>query len=60
MTILLSAIGAFSIVTLGILVVGFNLLQWLFAPKIIDALYKVREVDKLKNPKLYDLVEGLC
>lgn len=60
MTILLSAIGAFSIVTLGILVVGFNLLQWLFAPKIIDALYKVRQVDKSKNPQLYGLVEGLC
>lgn len=59
MTIILSAIGAFSIVTLGIFVVGFNLLQWLFAPKMIDALYKVREVDKSKNPQLYGLVEEL-
>ena len=59
MTIILSAIGAFSIVTLGILVIGFNLLQWLFAPKLIDALYKVREVDKAKNPKLYGMVEEL-
>lgn len=59
MTIILSAIGAFSIVTVGILVLGFNLLQWLFAPKMIDALYKVRQVDKSKNPRLYSLVEEL-
>lgn len=59
MTILLSALGAFSIATLGIFVVGFNLLQWLFAPKIIDRLYKMRQVDKSKNPQLYGMVEEL-
>lgn len=49
-----SAIGAFSIVILGILVVGFNLLRWLFVPKIIDAL-----LDLSEDGKAADSPEGL-
>jgi heat shock protein HtpX len=57
--VITTLMGAFSLFTLGLLVVGFNILQWLFAPRLIDALYKVREVSKADNPKLYGTVETL-
>ena len=57
--VIMSFTGALNFVVLGPMVVGFNLLQWLFAPRLIDALYKVREVSKAENPRLYGMVEGL-
>jgi hypothetical protein len=35
--------GAFSLFTLALLIVGLNIVQWLLALRLIDALYKVRE-----------------
>jgi heat shock protein HtpX len=40
-------------------VVVFNLAQWLIAPYLIDALYRVKEVKPSENPKLYSMVENL-
>ena len=56
-TIILSLIDAFSIYTLALFVVFFNVLQWLFAPHIIDALYRVRRVSRSEEPELYEIVE---
>ncbi|MEM4699656.1 MAG: zinc metalloprotease HtpX [Candidatus Nezhaarchaeales archaeon] len=42
------------------LVVAFNLLQWLVAPYMIDAMYRVREADRSRYGRLYSMVEGLC
>lgn len=42
------------------LVVAFNLLQWLMAPYMIDAMYRVREADRSQYGRLYAMLEGLC
>jgi heat shock protein HtpX len=57
--ILLNIVGVSSLLSIGILVVLFNIAQWLFAPYIIGALYKVKEVNRSKSPKLYSMVEKL-
>ncbi|MEM1757666.1 MAG: zinc metalloprotease HtpX [Candidatus Bathyarchaeia archaeon] len=58
-TIILSVIGAFDLITLGILVVIFNIGQWLISPYIIDALYRTREVTEAENPQLHRILEEL-
>ncbi|MCD6445447.1 M48 family metalloprotease [Candidatus Bathyarchaeota archaeon] len=58
-TVILSLVGSFSLLTLGVLVAGFNVLQWLFAPYIIDALYRVKEISEHENPKLHEIVRNL-
>jgi heat shock protein HtpX len=52
-------IGVFDLLTLGIFVVGFNIIQWLIAPYLIDAMYRVKEVSKAENPQLHATVEKL-
>jgi heat shock protein HtpX len=58
-TILLTLTQAFNLITLVIFVVIFNIAQWLFAPYLIDLIYRVRIVKKSENPKLYGTVERL-
>jgi len=59
MVAILLATGTFNIFTLPIFIVGFNLAQWLVAPYIIDAVYRVKEVSKPQEPRLYETVERL-
>jgi heat shock protein HtpX len=40
-------------------VVGFSLVQWLIAPYLIDAMYRVREVSQSEKPQLHAMVERL-
>ncbi|NIR87672.1 M48 family metalloprotease [Candidatus Bathyarchaeota archaeon] len=58
-TILLSLTGAFNLITLIIFVVIFNIAQWLFAPYLIDRMYRAKRITKSENPKLYETVEKL-
>ncbi|MGB9741331.1 MAG: zinc metalloprotease HtpX [Candidatus Bathyarchaeia archaeon] len=58
-TIVLSLFSSFSFITLGVLVVAFNILQWLISPYIIDALYRTREIPESENPKLHEIVANL-
>jgi heat shock protein HtpX len=58
-TVILSLFSTFNIVTLGILVVAFNIFQWLISPYIIDALYSTRELPENENPKLHAAIEDL-
>jgi heat shock protein HtpX len=58
-TVLLSLTGAFSLLTLIMFVVLFNIAQWLFAPYLIDAMYRVKKVSRSENSKLYGMVEEL-
>jgi len=58
-TVILSLAGSLNIITLGVLVVAFNILQWLISPYIIDALYRTRELPKNENPKLHETIENL-
>ncbi|MCP8304166.1 MAG: M48 family metalloprotease [archaeon] len=57
--IILSFMGPLNIFVLIVIVVAFNLVQWLLAPYMIDAMYKVKPVTKDGNPKLYGIVEKL-
>jgi len=58
-TAILFLIGIPDLMLIGILVVTFNILQWLFSPYIIDAVYRVKEIKRNDNPKLYEMVERL-
>jgi len=58
-TVILSLTGFFNYLTLAAFVVVFNLFQWLIAPYLIDAIYRVRQVSKSDEPKLYEMVERL-
>jgi len=44
---------------LPFIVVAFNLVQWLIAPYLINAMYRCREVKKSENPELHGMVERL-
>jgi heat shock protein HtpX len=58
-TVILSLFGAFDLLTLGVLVVAFNIFQWLISPYIVDTLYHTRELAETENPKLHEMVEEL-
>jgi heat shock protein HtpX len=58
-TVILSLAGVFNIVTLGIIVVFINIAQWLFAPYIVDAFYRVKPLAQADNPKLHETVNKL-
>jgi heat shock protein HtpX len=58
-TVILSLTGSFDILTLGILVVAFNIVQWLISPYIIDAIYHVRAVSPTESPGLHAIVDDL-
>jgi len=57
--IILSLIGTLDIILLVSIVVAFNLVQWLIAPYMIDAMYRVKAISRNDNPKLYGMVERL-
>jgi heat shock protein HtpX len=42
-----------------IFVIAFSLIQWLIAPYLIDAMYRVREVSQSEKPRLHDMIERL-
>lgn len=44
-TVLLFVLGV-DLLFMPIFVIGFNLIQWLIAPYLIDMMYRVREVSK--------------
>jgi heat shock protein HtpX len=58
-TVILSLFSTFSFATLGVMVVAFNIFQWLISPYIIDALYHTRPLAETENPKLHEMVEEL-
>ncbi len=57
--VLLGYFGSLNLILLVTLVASFNIIQWLFAPHLINALYKVREVKQSDSPKLHAMVERL-
>ena len=59
LTAVLLLLGVFDIVTLGIIVVAINLVQWLIAPYLVGALYKVRKIAESENPQLHQIVSNL-
>ncbi len=59
LTAILSFTGAFSLTTLAFFVIPLNIIQWLLAPYLIGALYRVKEVSRSDDPELYGMVERL-
>jgi len=58
-TIILSLIGTFSLLNMAFFVVAFNILQWLIAPYLISAMYRVREVSESEEPNLHGMIRRL-
>jgi len=58
-TLILSLAGVFDLLTLGVLVVFINIVQWLLAPYMVDAIYKVRALPEKENPRLHQVVSDL-
>ncbi len=57
--LILSLFESSNLILLIILVASFNIIQWLFAPHLIKALYKVKEVKYEDSPRLYSIIEQL-
>jgi heat shock protein HtpX len=58
-TVIMSLAGVFDILTLAIVVVSFNIIQWLISPYLVGAIYKVRELPENENPQLHQMVGNL-
>ncbi len=58
-TFILTLLGVFNILFLAIFVVFINVIQWLLAPYLINAIYKVKEASSPKHSKLCEMVERL-
>lgn len=57
--VLLYANGSADILSLVVFVGGFNVIQWLTAPYLIDLMYHTREVTAQEQPALYQIVERI-
>lgn len=58
-TAILHLTVGFNIIWLIIFIIGFNILQWLIAPYLIDAIYRVRPISQSENPELCAKIEQL-
>ena len=58
-TILFSVSGVLEIYSLALFIVFFNVLQWLIAPYLVDAMYRVKRVTRSEEPELHDMVDRL-
>lgn len=59
LAILLHLFGALNLTALLLIVVAFNLAQWLFAPYLIEAVYRVKPADPTVHSWLITTVEKL-
>ncbi len=48
-----------SLMTIGVLVVIFNILQWLLSPYLVGAIYRVKEMSPSEHPELQEMVAQL-
>ncbi|MEM3890726.1 MAG: zinc metalloprotease HtpX [Nitrososphaerales archaeon] len=58
-TIILSLLGILDIIPLLMLIIGFNILQWLIAPYMIEALYRAKEADERSYSRLYAMLRRI-
>ena len=59
LALILTLVGTFDIFTIVAIVVVFNIVQWLFAPHMVGAIYRVREMKANENPHLREIVSDL-
>jgi heat shock protein HtpX len=57
-TVILSLAGV-SLLLLPFIVIILNIVQWLIAPYLIDAMYRVKEVKQTEDPALHEMVDRL-
>jgi heat shock protein HtpX len=57
--VIMSLAGVFDLLTLAIVVVSFNIIQWLISPYLVGAIYRVRELPENENPQLHQMVENI-
>jgi heat shock protein HtpX len=57
-TVILSLAGV-SLLLMPFIVIVINIVQWLIAPYLIDAMYRVKEVKPTEDPALHQMVENL-
>lgn len=53
------ALAGVGLLLLPFFVVIFNIVQWLIAPYLINAMYQVKEVKSSEDPTLHEMVERL-
>jgi heat shock protein HtpX len=58
-TVLLSLLGTVDLLSLAFMVVIMNIVQWLIAPYLIGAIYRVKEVPANEQPELHAVVNNL-
>ena len=58
-TVIMSLAGIFDLLTLAMVVVSFNIIQWLISPYLVGAIYRVRELPENENPQLHLMVENI-
>jgi len=58
-TVVLSLLGVFDILSLGLFVVFFNVLQWVIGPYLIEVLYRVKKVSRNEEPQLHEMVDRI-
>jgi len=58
LTVILTWLGV-DLLAIGVFVVLFNIAQWLLAPYLIDAMYRVKEATPSEHPELHSMVERL-
>ncbi len=57
--VVLTVFLTFDLLTVAMLVVGLNLVQWLIAPYLVGAIYRVRELKENEKPQLHQIVDNL-
>jgi len=57
-TVLMSLAGV-DLLFMPFFVIAFNIVQWLIAPYMIDAMYRVKQVNPSEDPQLHQMVEQL-
>ncbi len=58
--IVLSIVDLLDIFSLITFVAGFNILQWMMSPYLIDFMYHAKAVSREESPELYRMVEKLA
>jgi heat shock protein HtpX len=56
---ILAYTGGLNVYSLAITVVIFNVIQWLIAPYLVNAFYKVRKLDIKEDPELHRMIDDL-
>jgi heat shock protein HtpX len=56
---IIMALAGVNLMLLPFIVVIFNIIQWLIAPYLIDAMYQVKKVKPQDDPALHEMVERL-